>query len=148
MPNVISWFKALFTRKPARYKARYTKRRSDLKYNPFCSVQLCLPHRVPTDDVNQRTADRIKFNEWRLIMYEEAETGGDCGGLGKCLCAAQTRRLLNELDNMVKYRFEEGDFHDGPGWYYWDNEYRDEGSCGAFRNYREAYDHAWDSVNG
>ena len=148
MPNVIAWFKALFTRKPARYK---TKRRVDLKYNPLCSVELCVPQRVPTDDVNQRTADRIKFNEWRLIMYEEAEAGGDCGGVGKCLCAPQTRQLLNELDKMVKYQFEEGDFHAGPGWYYWDSSRYSlcaRHSCGAFRDYREAYDHAWDSVNG
>ena len=24
------------------------------------------------------------------------------------------------------------DGHDGPGWYYWDDEYPEEGSCGAF----------------
>jgi hypothetical protein len=33
-------------------------------------------------------------------------------------------------------------FHDGPGWYYVDDEYRDEGCCGAFTTENEAIDHA------
>ena len=38
----------------------------------------------------------------------------------------------------------EGDetWHDGPGWYYVDDEYRDEGCCGAFESYEAAADHA------
>jgi len=38
----------------------------------------------------------------------------------------------------------EGDaaWHDGPGWYYVDAEYRDEGSCGAFATRDEAVAHA------
>jgi hypothetical protein len=34
------------------------------------------------------------------------------------------------------------DAHDGAGWYYWDDEYRDEGSVGAFLTRKEAEDHA------
>ena len=44
-----------------------------------------------------------------------------------------------ELAGVV---FERGEFHSGMGWYYWDSEYPDEGSCGAFDTKREAYDHA------
>jgi hypothetical protein len=32
--------------------------------------------------------------------------------------------------------------HDGPGWYYYDDEYRDEGSVGAFATEAEARTHA------
>lgn len=32
--------------------------------------------------------------------------------------------------------------HDGPGFYYVDDEYDDEGSCGAFATLDEACDHA------
>jgi len=32
--------------------------------------------------------------------------------------------------------------HDGPGWYYYDAEYPDEGSCGAFATREEAIAHA------
>jgi hypothetical protein len=33
-------------------------------------------------------------------------------------------------------------WHDGPGWYYYDDEYQDEGSCGAFATRQEAEAHA------
>ncbi len=33
-------------------------------------------------------------------------------------------------------------WHDGPGWYYVDVEYPDDGSCGAFATSRDARDHA------
>jgi hypothetical protein len=39
-------------------------------------------------------------------------------------------------------RFEKGDFHDGPGWYFWYEDYPDEGSVGAFATRKEAYDYA------
>lgn len=32
--------------------------------------------------------------------------------------------------------------HSGPGWYYYDAEYPDEGSCGAFETREEAIAHA------
>lgn len=35
-----------------------------------------------------------------------------------------------------------GDWHDGPGWYYWDDDYPDEGSIGAFATREEAEQHA------
>lgn len=33
-------------------------------------------------------------------------------------------------------------YHAGPGWYYYDAEYPDEGSCGAFETREEAIAHA------
>ncbi len=46
--------------------------------------------------------------------------------------------------NDVVCRFYQGDitWHDGPGWYYVDDEYPDEGSCGAFSTLDEAIAHA------
>lgn len=32
--------------------------------------------------------------------------------------------------------------HDGPGWYYWDTDYPDEGSVGSFATKAEAVAHA------
>jgi hypothetical protein len=32
--------------------------------------------------------------------------------------------------------------HDGPGWYYWDSEYPEEGAVGAFESFEEAARHA------
>lgn len=40
------------------------------------------------------------------------------------------------------------DAHDGPGWYYYDSEYPDEGSCGAFKSRQEAEDHAKEAYAG
>ncbi len=39
-------------------------------------------------------------------------------------------------------RLGDGTWHDGPGWYYVDDEYPDEGSCGAFATAEQAADHA------
>lgn len=43
-------------------------------------------------------------------------------------------------------------WHDGPGWYYVDDDYPDEGSCGAFATAEEARSHAeacgYDVVEG
>jgi hypothetical protein len=36
-------------------------------------------------------------------------------------------------------------WHDGPGWYYWEEEYPEEGSVGAFETRDEAMDHARES---
>jgi len=33
-------------------------------------------------------------------------------------------------------------WHDGPGWYYWEEEYPEEGSCGAFPSRAAAVEHA------
>ena len=46
-------------------------------------------------------------------------------------------------DNPVAVIMEgDASWHDGAGWYYVDDEYRDEGSCGAFKTRFEAEDHA------
>ena len=37
--------------------------------------------------------------------------------------------------------------HDGPGWYYWHDEYPDEGACGAFKHVTEAELHALSSID-
>lgn len=33
-------------------------------------------------------------------------------------------------------------WHDGPGWYYYEAEYPEEGTCGAFKTREEAKQHA------
>lgn len=37
------------------------------------------------------------------------------------------------------------DAHDGPGWYYYDSEYPEEGSVGAFNSEEQARQHARDA---
>jgi len=37
------------------------------------------------------------------------------------------------------------DGHDGDGWYYWDSEYPEEGSVGAFESLEAAVKHAAES---
>lgn len=54
----------------------------------------------------------------------------NCGGSG--LLTDQPLAILQHCDVA----------HDGPGWYYWDDEYRDEGSVGAFLLREEAEAHA------
>ena len=49
----------------------------------------------------------------------------------------------DETEAMVCYW---PDAHDGPGWYYYDAEYPEEGSCGAFATKREAIAHARDEL--
>lgn len=50
----------------------------------------------------------------------------------------------------TEFDFYRGDdtWHDGPGWYYVLVDYPDEGSCGAFDTYEEAYSHAKESLEG
>ena len=47
-------------------------------------------------------------------------------------------------DEATRVVVREGDdtWHDGPGWYYWEEEYPDEGSCGSFTTRTEAILHA------
>jgi hypothetical protein len=40
------------------------------------------------------------------------------------------------------------DAHDGPGWYYWDTDYPDEGSVGSFATKEECVAHAADAYPG
>lgn len=52
---------------------------------------------------------------------------------------------------LAYYRFAYGTgdpWHDGPGWYYWDEEYTDEGVCGAFETLKEAEEHALEGELG
>lgn len=48
------------------------------------------------------------------------------------------------LEERVRFVWGDGDWHDGPGWYYIDREYPDEGSCGAFTTRLLAWEHARD----
>ena len=55
--------------------------------------------------------------------------------------------MLAELeDDECCCVFAQGDnsSHDGPGWYYWDADYPEDGSCGAFVTLAEAIEHASD----
>jgi hypothetical protein len=47
------------------------------------------------------------------------------------------------MEYVVFVYWEDG--HSGPGWYYYDREYPDEGSCGAFSSRSEAEEHAKDA---
>jgi len=48
---------------------------------------------------------------------------------------------------LLGIRVEEGDasWHDGPGWYFIDSDYPDEGSCGAFKSKNDAIVYARES---
>ena len=48
------------------------------------------------------------------------------------------------MDEPVRIQVKLGDaqWHDGPGWYYWEEEYPDEGSCGSFPSREAAVEHA------
>lgn len=48
------------------------------------------------------------------------------------------------MDEFAFARVEDG--HDGPGWYYWTEEYPDEGSAGAFETLEAARLHCFESV--
>jgi hypothetical protein len=49
------------------------------------------------------------------------------------------------IDQPVAELVHSAEGHSGPGWYYWDDEYRDEGSVGAFETKEEAMAHAADA---
>ena len=118
---MIAWLKELFTRQRGlkRYKSKRfkSKRWLDLPYNPFCAMDLYnIPRRESDEDMNLEILERIRRNENILTIHEELEADDACGGIGKCVCAPWTRQLLEELDKLTAYRFEEGDFHGrGPG---------------------------------
>lgn len=48
------------------------------------------------------------------------------------------------MSDAVRIVLQEGDAesHDGPGWYYWKEDYPEEGSVGAFAAKNEAMVHA------
>ena len=53
---------------------------------------------------------------------------------------------MNEHIEVTVHYFKGG--HDGPGWYYWETEYPDEGSTGAFPTPETAEAHALDNYQG
>jgi hypothetical protein len=61
-----------------------------------------------------------------------------CAGSG-CINCDGTGLLLEQPLASVEYGT---DGHDGPGWYYWDTDYLDEGSVGGFATREEAEKHA------
>ena len=46
--------------------------------------------------------------------------------------------LTTEDGLEIEFRKGDANWHDGPGWYFWEAEYPDEGSCGAFATPAEA----------
>ena len=54
------------------------------------------------------------------------------------------RPPMDDTEDKPVAILEYGDssWHDGDGWYYYDDEYRDEGSCGAFTFKQDAIAHA------
>lgn len=67
-----------------------------------------------------------------------------CNGAGCFNCGDSGDWEDQPLATVVEC-FESDGAHDGPGWYYWDDEYRDEGSVGAFETKEEAMAHAADA---
>jgi len=67
-----------------------------------------------------------------------------CSGNG-CHNCNDSGLLVDQPVAIVVECYEMDGAHDGPGWYYWDNEYRDEGSVGAFATREEAEAHAKDA---
>ena len=61
-----------------------------------------------------------------------------CNGNGCCNCSDSGLLVDQPLASVEHFT----EAHDGPGWYYWDDEYRDEGSVGAFETRVEAEAHA------
>jgi len=61
-----------------------------------------------------------------------------CAGRG-CINCDGTDLLLEQPLASAEYGT---DGHGGPGWYYWDSDYLDEGSVGAFATRAEAETHA------
>jgi hypothetical protein len=51
----------------------------------------------------------------------------------------------NEEDRAVAVVVHATEGHDGPGWYYYDADYPEEGSVGAFTTRQEAEEHARDA---
>lgn len=56
---------------------------------------------------------------------------------GQC---EELKRFVDFKPVAVVVELEAG--HDGPGWYWYEDECRDEGVCGSFRNRAEAVHHA------
>lgn len=56
---------------------------------------------------------------------------------------------INELYGEPCYVIELGDetWHGGPGWYYYDAEYSDEGSCGPYDTREECEQEAQESYS-
>ena len=48
---------------------------------------------------------------------------------------------MTEDVTRVIVRKGDAEWHDGPGWYYWEEDCADEGSCGAFATKGEAVAH-------
>jgi len=67
-----------------------------------------------------------------------------CAGKG-CANCGHTGMLEEQPLAELQYFNDADNAHDGPGWYYWDDEYRDEGSVGAFATREEAILHATDA---
>jgi hypothetical protein len=61
-----------------------------------------------------------------------------CAGRG-CVNCDGTGLLADQPLATVEHGT---DGHDGPGWYYWDSDYLDEGSVGGFATREEAEKHA------
>lgn len=92
----------------------------------------------PTDD---------EVDAWKESMGIVAPTPARstcCDGAG-CLNCNESG-LLEEQPEATVVHWEANDApHDGPGWYYYDQEYQDEGSVGAFATREEAEAHARDA---
>jgi hypothetical protein len=62
-----------------------------------------------------------------------------CNGKGCDNCSGSGDA---EDQPVALVEFGDAGWHSGPGWYYWDDEYPDEGSVGVFQTREEAEAHA------
>lgn len=67
-----------------------------------------------------------------------------CDGNG-CPNCNDSGLLVDQPAAVVQYWGASDAPHDGPGWYYYDSEYQDEGSVGAFETRELAVAHAQSS---
>lgn len=77
-------------------------------------------------------------------MTNTPEPSTCCAGNG-CVNCNDSGLLIDQPVAVVEHWDKDDAPHSGPGWYYYDEEYQDEGSVGAFATRDEAEAHARDA---
>ena len=77
-------------------------------------------------------------------MTEQSTPVEDCWSDWFQGLASEIRQAATPVDELAFVEIEifDDSSHSGPGWYYWDREYSDEGSCGPFDTREAALEHA------
>jgi hypothetical protein len=85
------------------------------------------------------SAEHIDQGEWATTREHKTHLCSACNHEWRPCDFATVGVATGESEADVSY-FDGG--HDGPGWYYWDSQHEDEGTCGAFESFEEAARHA------